>query len=175
MTKFRNSQHFMTKLGRCSCYWGVCSLKENSSFYLSVRPSVCPTAGSLLCGALECCKHSSDLCSTVTRWSTSAAWRNLVLMSWILSSFRSCLNLLSERAEYDKLGVKTSSRQGTGHALAAPLSWKRSERISVCFVDGFLDAFSHHYKRVCPSVGRSDHRSVRHELNFWEMGRIRTK
>ena len=30
----------MTKLGRCSCYWGVCSLKENSSFYPSVRPSV---------------------------------------------------------------------------------------------------------------------------------------
>ena len=30
----------------------------------------------------------------------------------------------------------------------------------------FLDAFSHLYKRVCPSVGPSVGRSVTHELNF---------
>ena len=47
----------------------------------------------------------------------------------------------------------------------------------------FLDAFSHLYKRVCPSVrrsvGPSVHPSIRwsvtHELNFWEMGWICTK
>ena len=43
----------------------------------------------------------------------------------------------------------------------------------------FLNAFSHLYKRVCPSVRRSVGPSVRpsvtHELNFWEMGRIWTK
>ena len=44
----------------------------------------------------------------------------------------------------------------------------------------FLDAFSHLYKRVCPSVGPPIRpsvrplvgRSVTHELNFWEMGQI---
>ena len=35
--------------------------------------------------------------------------------------------------------------------------WKVPQVLSV-----FLDAFSHLYKRVCPSVGRS----VTHELNF---------
>ena len=39
----------------------------------------------------------------------------------------------------------------------------------------FLDAFSHLYKRVYPSVGPSVRRSVTHELNFWEMGQIWTK
>ena len=40
----------------------------------------------------------------------------------------------------------------------------------------FLDAFSHLYKRVCPSVRPSVRwsvgPSVTHELNFWEMGEI---
>ena len=39
----------------------------------------------------------------------------------------------------------------------------------------FLDAFSHLYKRVRPSVGRSVPPSVTHELNFWVMGWIWTK
>ena len=39
----------------------------------------------------------------------------------------------------------------------------------------FLDAFSHLYKRVCPSVRRSVGPSVTHELNFREIAQIRTK
>ena len=60
-------------------------------------------------------------------------------------------------------------------------SWNRphlKSEIHVC-VSTFLDAFSHLYKRVCPSVRpsvrRSVGRSVTNELNFREMGRIRTK
>ena len=56
--------------------------------------------------------------------------------------------------------------------LAITLYCKRNKgnRGPIELPKSFLDAFSHLYKRVCPSVGRSVHPSVTHELNFWKIG-----
>ena len=49
--------------------------------------------------------------------------------------------------------------------------WKYFLKTFLIFM-WYLDAFSHLYKRVCPSVRRSVGPLVTHKLNFWEMGEI---